>query len=109
MPQSLFLFFFFSPLHENRTPKTPVHYLGLGKHLKCYFKGNTIKPATMKIFFSYCQLTPRKVITLMAGQDENWSQEAKYMEECEFLKDRIRYEKNSRKLSSCVKLTNQVI
>lgn len=40
----------------------------------------------------------------MAGQDENWSQEAKYMELGEFLKDRIWYEKNSRKLSICVKL-----
>lgn len=40
----------------------------------------------------------------MAGQDENWSQEAKYTELGEFLKDRIWYEKNSRKLSSCVKL-----
>lgn len=61
------------PLHPRRTSKTPVHYLGLGKDLKCYLKRNIIKPATVKILFSYCQLTPRKAITLMANQDENWS------------------------------------
>lgn len=43
----------------------------------------------MKILFSYCQLHPRKVITSMAGQNANWSQEAKYVKRGEFLKDRI--------------------
>jgi len=38
----------------------------------------------MKRLFSYCQLTPGKVITLMGGQGENWSQEAKYVKEGEF-------------------------
>lgn len=54
----------FSGYMNKRTPKTLVHYLRLGKYLKCYFMGNPIKPATRKTPFSYCQLYQLKKLSL---------------------------------------------